>query len=107
MVTDPHKAPDNMFQQPLRRLLFDTFHNVIKHTANLNNPYRVQSIKSLAQVIQSVLIIQNLLDNKSRDSLAELAASVHDPQAQRNDFSVDQKVDHFWIICLDQSSNNS
>ena len=57
MITDPHKAPYNVFQQPLRRLLFDPFDHIIQNTANLSKPYSMQSIKSLAQVIQSVLIV--------------------------------------------------
>ena len=96
-----------MFQQPLRRLLFDAFDHIIQNTTNLSKAYSMQSIKGLAQVIESIFIIQDLLNNESRDSLAQLAASVHDPQAQRNDFSVDQKIYDFWVVSFNQGANNS
>lgn len=45
-----------------------------------------ESIVGLANVRQATVVEENLLQNKGGDSFAQLGASLHDAQAQRNDF---------------------
>lgn len=66
-----------------------------------------ESIIGLTDVRQAAVVEQNLLENKSRDSLRQLRSALHDPQAQRNNFRREQERDDFLLVGLHQRSDDS
>lgn len=76
--------------QKSRSLLLD---KLVDHVAQ----HRSDSIKTLvcrADVIESVVVEENLLDNEDGNSLAQLGTSLHDAKAEWNDLGGKKEVDH-------------
>jgi len=47
------------------------------------------------------------LDDEDGDGLAELRASLHDTEAERDDLRGEEKVDDLGRVVLDQSANDT
>jgi hypothetical protein len=54
----------------------------------------------VANVVQSVVIKQDLLDNEGSDSSGELLSSLHDPEAEWDDLGLHQESDSITVIAL-------
>lgn len=86
-----------------RRLLFDELsHHVAEDSAN-----SIEAFVGRANVIEPIVVQQDLLDNKDGHSLAKLRASLHNPQAERNDLSCEEEVDDFRRVILHECSDNA
>ena len=83
---------------------------IIESTTKLsyqNHGYMGEPIICLANIIQSCLIKQDFLQNESGHCLWQLRASLHDAQAQRNNFCCQQEINDLLLICLDQCPNHT
>ena len=60
----------------------------------------VEPLISMAYICETDFVEKNLLHDKDGDRLGELCAVLHDPQAKRNDFRGEEKVDNLCIIGL-------
>ena len=52
------------------------------------------------------VVHEDLLDDESGDSLAQLRACLHNPETQRNDLRLQEKVDHTSIVHFDESTDD-
>jgi len=69
----PEKAPNNVLKQSNGLLLDQLVDHVAEHGA-----YSVESLISLADILQSKVVQKYFLNNEDGNSLAKLAASLHD-----------------------------
>lgn len=69
------------------------FHKLRHHVAQYSS-HGIESLVCRADVVESMIIEQDLLDNKDSDGLAQLRSRLHDAQAQRDDFCGQKEVDH-------------
>lgn len=77
--------------------------HIAQHSADC-----VEPLVGLTDVGESHLIEQDLLDNKDRNCLGQLRASLHDAQAEGNDLCREEKVDDIGIVVLlDESANDT
>lgn len=60
----------------------------------------VESLVSLADVLQAQVVEQDLLHNEDCDSLAELTARLHDTKAEWDDLGCEQEVDNLAAVVL-------
>jgi hypothetical protein len=61
----------------------------------------------VANVRQSTIIQQNLLQYESGNGFAQFAATLHDAQTQWNNFSGQQEGDDFLFVSLNECANHS
>jgi hypothetical protein len=61
----------------------------------------------LANVGETDVVEENLLDDEDGDSFAEFRAGFHDAKAKRNDFGGKKEVNHFRGVVLDESANDA
>jgi hypothetical protein len=59
-----------------------------------------ESVIGLTNVVQSRIVEEDFLKNKSCHSLGELVSGLHDPEAERDDLSCQQKVNHVLFVIL-------
>lgn len=78
-----------MLEQPRGLLL-----NELSYHVTENSSYSIESLVSSANVVETMVIEKDLLDNEDSHSLAELGASLHDSETERDDLCSQKKVDH-------------
>jgi len=98
----PKETPHNMLQQPCRLLLNKLRNHIAKHCA-----YRVETLVCSTDVIQSMVIEKYLLHNEYGHSFAKLGASLHDAQAQRDNFRCKKKVYDIGGVILDKRTDDT
>lgn len=54
-----------------------------------------------------MIVEKDFLDDKYSHGLAELRTSLHDSEAERDDFGRQEEVDHVGRVVLDKSTNDS
>ena len=59
---------------------------------------KVAPVVGLADVVQSSLVQEDLLEDEGGHGLAQLRARLHDAQTQRDDLRRQQEVDHLKIF---------
>lgn len=91
-----------MLQEPGSLLL----HELVDHVAQ-NSPNSIEALVGRADVVQSVVIKKNLLHDKNGNSLAQFGTSLHDAQAQWDNFSGEEKVDDIRAVVLDQGADDT
>lgn len=96
---------------------------LVDHVAE-DGSHSVESLVCVANVRQPGLVQEDLLNDEDGDSLGQFGTSLHDAQAQGNDFRGQEEVDDGGVIILlgehetwlsgghlatylDQCSNNS
>lgn len=84
-------------------LLFD---ELVHHVAQ-NSPNSIESLIGCTDVVQSMVVKEDLLHNKNGDSLAQFGTSLHDAQAQRDNFCCEEKIDDIRAVILDQGANDT
>ncbi len=67
----------------------------------------IKPLRRDAHIVQSSVIQQHLLQNKSRHSFGQLASELHDLQTERNDLRLQQKRDHLSIINFDERADDA
>jgi hypothetical protein len=67
----------------------------------------VESLVCCTNVVETVVVEEDLLHNEDGDCLAKLGASLHDAQAQRDDFRREQEVDDLGRIVLDEGADDA
>lgn len=82
------------------------FHQLLDHVAE-NGSDGVEPLISLADVIETHIVHQDLLNNENGHCLAQLRPSLHDAQTERNDLSSEQEVDDLGRIVLHQRANDA
>jgi hypothetical protein len=98
----PEEAPNNMLKQPSGLGLDKLGNHVAQNSSNC-----VEALISSANVVEAVIIKEYLLHNEDSHRLAKLGASLHDAQAERDDFSSKEEVNHLRGVILDQGTNNT
>ena len=91
-----------MLQKALARLLELRFDHKVEYVGHCKIPLRLHT-----QVFEAFLVHENFLDNKRGDRLGQLGPPLHNPQAQWDNLRLNQEVDHFGIVNLDQRANHS
>ena len=72
---------------------------LIDHVAE-NGPHSVEPFVRVADVRQTSLVEENLLDDEDGDSLGELRARFHDAQAERDDLRGQEEVNDGIVVVL-------
>ena len=91
-----------MLQEPHSLLVNKLSDHITENSAN-----SVESLVGLADVLQSHVIEQDLLNDEDSNGLAEFRPSLHDTEAERNDLRGKEEIDHFCRVVLDQSANHA
>jgi hypothetical protein len=91
-----------MLQQADSLLLHKLVDHVAKDGAN-----RVEALVSLANVCQTDIVEQDLLDDKDCHSLAEFRACLHDTKAERDDLGCQEEVDDLGGVILDKRADDT
>lgn len=91
-----------MLQQPDSLLI----HKLRDHIAQ-HRPDRIKPLVRLANVLQAHIVQQNLLHDEDGDGFAQLAAGLHDAQAQRDDLGREQEVDDVRGVVFDQRADHA
>ena len=84
-----------MLQQPNRLGLHQLVYHVAQHS-----PHGVEPLVSVADVRQTRLVQQDLLNDEDRNSLGKFGTSFHDPQAERDYFRREEEVNHGRVVVL-------
>ena len=82
------------------------FHKLRDHVAQYSSDC-VESLICCANIIQTMIIKKDLLDNEYSHGLAELRASLHNSEAERDDFGRQEKVDDVGRIVFNKSTDDS
>jgi len=98
----PQKTPNNMLQQPHRLLIHQLRHHVTKHS-----PHGIEPLIRLANILQTHVVEQNLLDDEDSNRLAEFRAGLHDTQTERDDFGGEEEVDDFAAVVFDEGADDA
>ncbi len=91
-----------MFEEASRWFLQLVHHHVVEDCAHC-----VEALCSLAQVVQSLFVQKDLLDDEGGHCLRKLGPSLHNPQAQGDDLCLQQETNHIVVIHLNQGSNHT
>jgi hypothetical protein len=81
-------------------------HKLIDHVTE-DGANSVETLIGLANVCETDIVKENLLNDEDSDSLAKLGTSLHDTQAQRNDLGGQEEVDNLGGVVLDECSNDA
>lgn len=98
----PQEAPNNMFEEPSRLLLYQLSNHVAE-----DGTHSIEALISGTDIVKTVVIKQDLLDDEDGNRLAELRPGLHDPQAEGNDLGRKEKVDDLGGIVLDKRTDDS
>jgi hypothetical protein len=98
----PQEAPYDMLQQPHSLLIHQLRHHIRQHRTN-----GIEAFVSLANILQTHIVEQNLLHNKDGDCLAELRTRLHDTEAEGYYLSREEEVNYFGAVVLDEGANDS
>jgi hypothetical protein len=98
----PKEATHNVLEKA-DGLLFD---KLVDHVAE-NCADRIETLIRLANVGQADIIQQYLLHDEDCYCLAELRASLHNAEAQRDDLSGQEEVDDFRRVVLDKRADDT
>lgn len=82
------------------------FNQLRDHIAQ-NRSDSVESLVSGANVGKPNIIKQDLLDNEDGNSLAQFRTSLHDAQAERDDFGGQEEVNNVRRVILDQCTDHT
>ena len=91
-----------MLQEARRWLQQLIFHHVVKNSAHCKKTFRRH-----AQVRQSIIVHQDLLDYESCNCLGQVSATLHNSQAQWNYLRLQQKGDHFSVVDFDKGADHT
>lgn len=69
--------------------------------------HQLKAVGDAANECQSRVVRQDLLKDEDCEGLREIEANVHDTEAQEDQLSVQEEVDHVGIIRLDEGSNHT
>lgn len=81
-------------------------HQLGNHVAK-DGSHSIEALVGGADVVETVVIEEDLLDNEDGDGLAKFGAGLHDAQAERDDFGGEQEVDDFRRVVLDKSADDT
>lgn len=82
------------------------FHKLCNHVTE-DSANSVETLVGSADVVQTVIIQQDLLNYEDGHSLAELRSGLHDAEAEGDDLGGQEKVDDFGRIILDKGTNDA
>ena len=84
-----------MLQQPNSLSLHQLVYHIAQH-----GPNGVEPLVRMADIRQTRLVQQDLLDDEDSNGLGELRSGLHDPQAERDDLRREQEVNHGRVVVL-------
>ena len=102
IVRKAQVAASDVLQQAMRWGLDEHGDHVAEHCA-----HSVETLGCGTDVVQPHLVKQNLLHNERGHGFAELAAGLHDAQAQRDNLRLEQKIDHLAVVNFDQRADHA
>lgn len=91
-----------MLEQASRLLLDELANHVAEHGAD-----GVEPLVGSADIVESIVIEEDLLNDEYGDRLAQLGAGLHDAQAERDDLCGQEEVDDFGGVVLDERTNDA
>jgi hypothetical protein len=98
----PEKAAYNVLEKAGGLLLHKLGHHVAENGTNSVEPFVCS-----ADVVKTMIVKKDLLDNEYSNRLAKLRTRLHDSETKRDDFSCQEEVDDIGGIVLDKGTNNS
>ena len=84
-----------MFQQPNSLSLHQLVYHIAQH-----RPHGIEPLIRMADIRQTRLVQQDLLNDEDSNSLGELRAGLHDPQAEWDYLRREQEVNHGRVVVL-------
>lgn len=101
MKNIPQEAPNNMFEEPSGLLLDELRNHIAEDGAD-----SVEALISGTDVVKTIVIEQNLLDDENSNRLAELRPGLHDSKAEGNDLGREEEVDDLGRIVFDKRTDD-
>jgi len=98
----PKEAPNDMLEQTSRLLLHELGDHIAEHRT-----HGVETLVRSADIIETVVVQQYLLNNKDGNGLRQLRARLHNPQTKGNDLSGQEKVDDLGRVVFNKGANDS
>lgn len=102
IVAQAQVAPHHMLEQPRCRFFYKLAYHVREHRR-----HRVEPLVRLANVVEPSIVHQDLLHDENGNGLGQLRARLHNAQAQRDDFGLQQEVNYVDGVVLDQRPNHA
>lgn len=102
VVAQTKEAPHDVLQEPCGLLLHELADHVTK-----NGTDGIESFIGGANIVQSTVVKQYLLDDENGDRLAKFRPSLHDSEAQRNDLGSKKKIDNLGRVVLHKGTDDS
>lgn len=103
IVAQSQVASNDMFEKAHCASLLDTRDHIRQYGTHC-----IKAFIRLADVGQSDVIQKDLLDDEDSNRLAELGASLHDTQAERDDLCAEKECDDLRVVgLLDQRANDA
>lgn len=91
-----------MLQQTCGLLLHELADHVTKYGAD-----SIEALIGRADVVETVVIEQDLLNNEDGDRLGQLGACLHDPQTERDYLGGQEEVDDLGRVVFDESTDDA
>jgi hypothetical protein len=98
----PKEAPNYMLKEAHGLLLDKRSDHIREHSSD-----SVEALIGLADVSQSHIVEEDLLNDKDGNSLGELRSRLHDSQTERDDFGGKQEVDDFAGVILNKRADDT
>mmetsp|Transcript_9584 Transcript_9584/g.24525 ORF Transcript_9584/g.24525 Transcript_9584/m.24525 type:complete len:245 (+) Transcript_9584:56-790(+) len=102
VVRQPQVAPNDVLEQPDGGLLSEQLHHTPQDGADGEEPRG-----GGAHVVEAHLVEENLLNDEGRHRLGQLASHLHRPQAERDYFRREQKVDDLRVVDLHERADDA
>jgi hypothetical protein len=99
VITEPQITPDDVLQQPDRLRIHERVDHVAEHSPN-----SVESLVSLADISETQVVEQDLLNDEDGHRLGKFRAGFHDSQTEGDDLGREQKVDDVRVVILLQKA---
>lgn len=91
-----------MLEQTSRLLLHQLGDHVAKHCT-----HSIETLVRGADVVETVVVQQDLLDDKDGNGLGQLGACLHNSQTEGDNFGSQEKVDDLGRVVLNQGADDS
>ena len=95
VIAQSQVTPHHVFQQPDSLSLHQLVHHIAQHS-----PHGVEPFIRMADIRQTRLVQQDLLNDEDRNGFRKFRTSLHDPQAKWDYLRREQEVNHGRVVVL-------
>jgi hypothetical protein len=95
IIAQSQVAPHDVFEQPDGL----SFHQLVHHIAQ-HGPHGIEPLIRMADIRQTRLVQQDLLNDEDRNGLRKLRTGLHDPQAKWDYLCREEEVNHGRVVVL-------